>query len=78
MSAPSLPRTETCPRSGQKMPPIIFSNVVLPEPLGPMSPTVSPRLTSSDTSSTAQNSLSRSSPELARSPTMLRVTSESP
>src|SRR3990167_2686152 len=39
----------TVPPSPRSRPPITLSNVVLPDPLGPISPTISPRPTENDT-----------------------------
>jgi hypothetical protein len=47
------PRVRTVPWSGRITPLIIFSRVLLPEPLSPISPIDSPALTVNDTSSTA-------------------------
>src|ERR1700730_6259039 len=49
----SVPSTRIVPRSGGTAPAIMLIVVVLPDPLGPMSPTKSPRLRTSETPSTA-------------------------
>src|SRR2546427_1858631 len=43
----------TAPSLGGSMPAIMLSSVVLPDPFGPMMPTISPRSTPKDTSETA-------------------------
>src|ERR1700704_1695784 len=48
-----MPRTEIVPRSGFRNPSTHSIVVVLPAPLGPISPKISPSFTSNDTSSTA-------------------------
>ena len=48
------PRVSTLPRSGRMMPLIIFSSVLLPEPLSPISPMDSPCWTVNETSLTAK------------------------
>src|SRR5712691_715284 len=49
----SRPFQSTRPDVGARSPAIMLSSVVLPEPLGPMMPTISPGSTTNDTSATA-------------------------
>ena len=49
----SRPRKVTLPTSGRTKPEMISNNVVLPAPLGPIRPTISPGYTSRLTESTA-------------------------
>ena len=48
------PSKRTAPEFGRATPDTQFNKVVLPAPLGPMTPNVSPWNTSKDTSSTAK------------------------
>ena len=48
-----LPSKRTSPPMGESRPETTLSSVVLPEPLGPTSPTTSPRSTANETPSTA-------------------------
>ena len=50
------PRVVTDPSVGRRIPPMILSSVVFPEPFGPSRPSVLPSPTSSETSRSAQNS----------------------
>ena len=59
ISASLRPRNRTTPRSGLSNPYRIFSSVLLPAPLRPTTASDSPRRSSNDTSSTAQNSPAR-------------------
>src|SRR5689334_16465533 len=49
----STPRNRTRPASGRRKPLMTSNSVVLPAPLGPMMPTISSSLTSSETSRSA-------------------------
>src|SRR5215510_3764074 len=49
----SRPFQTTLPEVGVRSPAIMLSSVVLPEPLGPMMPTISPRRTAKETAATA-------------------------
>src|SRR5687768_10554773 len=60
MSAPVLPLSSMRPLSGLVSPFSIFSSVVLPAPFRPMTPRHSPRASSTETLSSAQNSSARS------------------
>ena len=75
ISAATRPRTSTVPAVGRVIPVTSLSSVLLPEPLRPITPTLDPRRTASDTASTARTtSLGRRS--LARLPlssALLRV-----
>ena len=51
------PSARTRPAVGLMIPAISRSSVVLPEPFRPMSPTASPRATSTETSRSAQTSV---------------------
>ena len=53
--AVALPATSTVPVVGRRMPATSLSRVDLPEPLGPITATVSPRATSRSTSASAMN-----------------------
>src|SRR6185295_5225657 len=59
MSAPIRPRISIRPLSGLIRPLSIFRRVVFPAPLRPIKPRHSPRLSSKETSFTAQNSSGR-------------------
>ena len=52
-SAAIRPFTSSCPLVGVSVPQMICSSVDLPAPLRPMMPSVRPRATSNDTSSSA-------------------------
>ena len=52
-SAASLPVTDTSPEVGCTIPARSFKSVDLPEPLAPMTPTISPRATSKERSTIA-------------------------
>ena len=54
------PSTSTTPSDGVRIPASTWSSVLLPAPLGPMTPTDSPFRTSNDTLRSAQNSVSPS------------------
>src|SRR4030095_480373 len=66
MSDPTRPLSSMRPRSGLMSPFSIFNSVVFPAPFRPMRPRHSPRASSSDTPSTAQNSSGRRPLELFR------------
>jgi hypothetical protein len=51
--ATSQPSIDTLPEVGSSTPSTMLIVVVLPAPLGPKSPTISPRATRNETSSTA-------------------------
>src|SRR6185437_9271739 len=59
IKAPTRPRIVMRPLSGLIKPLSIFNSVVLPAPLWPINPKHSPRLSSKETSFTAQNSSGR-------------------
>src|ERR1700720_1347966 len=54
--AQSTPATRTCPSSGVSSPPRRKRRVLLPEPLGPVTATTSPRAAARDTESTPRTS----------------------
>src|SRR5688572_8980391 len=66
MRAPTRPLSSMRPRSGLISPFSIFNSVVFPAPFRPMRPRHSPRASSTDTPSRAQNSSGRSPFELLR------------
>jgi hypothetical protein len=68
------PLVRTVPSVAVTVPAIRPSSVLLPAPLRPMTPSVSPRPTSNETSRSAQNSsLRRESREKSRSAAVLSV-----
>jgi hypothetical protein len=69
------PRKATWPLSGGKIPDRIRSKVVLPHPLLPIKPRISPRFRSNEMSSKAQNSCLRKCDVSCRTPTILHARS---